>query len=58
MQEKIEFPFGLESYRGNPPSEPQTLKFQNYFPSSSVLKETCEIIPIATDCSLIERQTL
>lgn len=54
--ERLEFPFNLESYKGSEPAEPMDLQFQNYFPTSALLRETCHIVPIETDCSRVEKE--
>ena len=57
MLQKVEFPEYLSSMKGEEPSEPITLQFQNYFPLSSALKEESQMVPISTDCETIEKQT-
>ena len=56
QSERLEFPFNLESSRGGEPAEPMNLQFQNYFPASALLRETCHIVPIETDCSRVEKE--
>ena len=46
MKEKLEFPFYLDSYQGNPPDEYEQLTFQNYFPKSKNLQQTAKIVPM------------
>lgn len=56
QSERAEFPFNLESYRGAEPAEPMQLQFQNYFPASGLLRETCRVVPIETDCARVEEE--
>jgi hypothetical protein len=55
--ERLEFPFNLDPYRGSEPAPLVDMQFQNYFPVSARLRESCHIVPIETDCAKIEKDT-
>lgn len=46
MNEKLEFPFYLDSYKNGNAEDPVELTFTNYFPRSKMLQEKSTIIPI------------